>query len=939
MPNQSPNLPEPPMSELMRTHRALCSSFVSDELFRHAFGAGRANIGTVARYLATPIADRPVLSYYFDPGYYRDMHPDVAAADIDPLLHFIESGLVEERTPHPLVDIKYILSQDSGLLGIPPQIELLVELLEYDLAIPSPYFDPAHYRAELGPNAPSNALLRHFLTAGLWGRHKPNAWLDLYWYSEYHIDCPKDPYSALRHFIQTGDPEGRAASRDFDGRQYLLRNPDVAAAGVPPFRHFVTQGRLESREATPLLVPAAPARSAAPPDVGLPFAVEPAEALARDADLRARVATMRQVRKDHVAATPPPQVRSLTPADDIAILEFPAAPAPRVSILIPVYNELDVTVECLLALQQDLPETSIEVVIADDCSTDPDISRLADVPNLVYLRQAENAGFIRNCNAAFAACRGDYVLLLNNDTQVMPGAIDRMVAVLDTDATIGAAGPKLIYPDGRVQEAGCYIRPNGESGMVGLFADPAEGGYCYDRDVPYCSGAALLVRRALIGENGAGKTEVGETLFDEAFRPAYCEDADLCLRLIAAGHRIRYVSGAVVMHHLSVSSNRQSVTRKLRTITRNQQVLAERWGDLLRGMDQVRTLAFYLPQFHPTPENDLWWGRGFTEWTNVTKARPSYVDQYQPHLPSDLGFYDLRAPEALRAQAELAARYGMDGFCVYYYNFGARRVLHRPMDVVRANPDIPFNWCLCWANENWTKHWDGGSREILLEQSYEDETLRSIVADAVEQARDPRYIRVNGKPLFLVYRVLLLPDAPHFAALCRDAFAQAGFPGVHLVYVESMEAVDRGIRPADLGFDACVEFPPQNRAAPSAAPVEILKQDWSGSRYDYPETVLNFLRRDSVPYPRYPAVFPSWDNTARQPLRGHSFDGVSPEAFRVYVEEKIEEVRQFHMGGERLLFVNAWNEWAEGAHLEPDIAYGHRWLEALRDALAAKRWA
>jgi len=199
-----------------------------------------------------------------------------------------------------------------------------------------------------------------------------------------------------------------------------------------------------------------------------------------------------------------------------------AVEAPRVSILMPVYNELDVTVECLLALQQSLPEAAIEIIVADDCSTDPDVQRLAEVPGLVYLRQDTNAGFIGNCNAAFGRCRGEYVLLLNNDTQVMPGAIDLLVAALDADATIGAAGPKLIYPDGRVQEAGCILKRNGEAGMVGLFADPKEGGYCYDRDVPYISGAALMVRRGL----------VGETLFDPVFKPAYCEDADLCLRLI-----------------------------------------------------------------------------------------------------------------------------------------------------------------------------------------------------------------------------------------------------------------------------------------------------------------------------------------------------------------------------------------------------------------------
>jgi GT2 family glycosyltransferase len=616
------------------------------------------------------------------------------------------------------------------------------------------------------------------------------------------------------------------------------------------------------------------------------------------------------------------------PRQAIARLRFSAAEAPKLSILIPVFNEIAATAECLAAIAESMTAIGAalpcEVVVADDCSTDPDIALLAGVPNLVYLRQPRNAGFIRTCNAAFTQCRAPYVLLLNNDTQVMQGAIERMVAVLDENPDVAAVGPKLVYPNGRLQEAGCFIRANGESGMVGLFADPAERGYCRDRDVIYCSGAALMFRREL----------AGPVLFDEAFLPAYCEDADLCLRFIAAGFRIRYAHEAVVVHHLSMSTNRQSAARKQRLVTRNQQILCERWAHLLGKLDRIRTIAFYLPQFHPTEENDLWWGAGFTEWTNVVKAQPSYAGQYQPHLPADLGFYDLRSRDALMRQAALAQRYGIEGFCVYYYNFGSRRVLSQPLDAVRADPSLPFHWCLCWANENWTKHWDGGSREVLLAQSYDDATLAAVIADAVAHAADPRYLRVDGRPLFLVYRPFLLPDPLGFAARCREAFAAAGFSGVHLVGVESMEAVDETKRPQDYGFDAAVEFPPQGLAVPAERSADVIKPGWTGYRYDYPATVAAFCERDGAAYTRYPAVFPSWDNTARQSLRATSFDDCTPEAFRVYIEAKIEEARRFLVGEERLLFVNAWNEWAEGAHLEPDTGYGHRWLEALRDAVA-----
>jgi GT2 family glycosyltransferase len=915
------------MNTLMETHRALCSVFVDDDLFRRMLGAGRSDLGTVMRYLSAPVADRPALSMYFDAAFYVAGNPDVSASGMDPLLHFLRTGLAEQRSPHPLIDLDFIVGRDPFALGEPATAEALTELLEYDLAQPSAYFDPAFYQRQLGTAAPAHGMLRHFLGQGLDAGRQPNAWMQTAWYAAHNGDAPDAPYAALCHFIAIGDPEGRSAGPDFDGLVYWSRYQDVAQARIAPLRHFLTQGREEGRTAAMVARPA-PAIPAATPAPGDPVPYDAAEARAADADLRARVVAMRQARKDRVRATAPSMLSSMEPLDDIAAMQFPAAPAPLVSILIPVFNELDFTVECLLALLEDRPATAYEVVIGDDCSTDPNVAALAGIGNLVVVRQPANAGFIANCNAAFAACRGAYVLLLNNDTQVQPGAIDRMVAALDADPALGAVGPKLIYPNGRVQEAGCYIRPDGSSGMVGLFAQADEGGTCYDRDVTYCSGAALMLRRAAIGD----------MLFDPIYRPAYCEDADLCLRLLAGGWRVRYLHEAVVVHHLSVSSNRQSITRKLRGITRNQQTLATRWAPLLDRLDRVRTIAFYLPQFHPTPENDLWWGPGFTEWTNVVKARPGYAGQYQPHLPADLGFYDLRQADTLRRQAALAARYGIDGFCVYSYNFGERRVLSQPLEVVRANPNIDFHWCLCWANENWTKHWDGGSREILLEQAYDQATLDSIIADAVDQAADRRYLKVDGRPLFLVYRPLLLPDAPAFARDCRAAFAAAGFPGVRLVYVESMEAVDRGLRPADLGFDASVEFPPQGRAVPSTASAEIVRPGWRGHRYDYVETALAFIGRDSVPYRRYPAVFPSWDNTARQPLAGTSFDAASPEAFGVYVEEKIDEIRNYLIGEDRLLFVNAWNEWAEGTHLEPDTGHGHRWLEALRDALAAKSW-
>ncbi len=916
------------MEALIRAHRLLCSRFVSEELFRAAIGGPRADVNAVAAYLRLPVAERPNVSLFFDPEYYNAIGPAPLPADEDRLLHFLDTGIVELRAPHPLIDLRFIVSRNPLLIGEIPSPDGLMDLLDYDLSDPSPYFSVDFYASQFGAIAgptPDAGLLRHFLTQGAQAGRRPNAWLDPGWYRSQHDDVPQDAWQAVRHFILYGDREGRNPGPDFDAAHYRHRYPDAVISGIPPLLHFLAYGTPD-RETAPdravtTIARLRPTGHAMPTDAALLWA--------EDARMREGVAEARQRRKDWAHVAPPTLIQSCDNAADLAALRFAKPRKPRVSVLIPAFNECAITLECLMALAAANLSAGVEIVLADDASTEPAMAKFARVPGLVVLRHAENLGFLASCNAAFAKCRGEYVLLLNNDTQIMPTAIAAMVEALDADAGLGAVGAKLIYPNGRLQEAGCYIRPNGSTGMVGLFADPAEAGYNRDRDVAYCSGAALMLRRAL----------VEGPLFDPAFRPAYCEDVDLCLRLRAAGHRIGYVHRAVVVHHLSISTGRESETLRQQTAMRNQQRLTERWGDTLREMDRVRVLAFFLPQFHPTPENDLWWGRGFTEWTNVARAQPSHAGHYQPHLPADLGFYDLRLPETLHAQAALARRYGVEGFVIYHYNFGERRMLHRPLDVLLANPDIDINFCLCWANENWTRHWDGGAREILLEQRYDDATLNAVIADAVRTACDARAITVAGKPLFLVYRPLSIPNPQEFATACRTAFAAAGFPGVYLAYVESMEVVDVEITPAQLGFDACVEFPPHRRAEPQTAAVEVIKLGWAGYRYNYTRTAQNYITRETAPFQRHPAVFPSWDNTPRQPRHGSSFDDASPEAFRVYVEEKIEEIRAFQMGEERLLFVNAWNEWAEGAHLEPDSGYGHRWLEALHAALLRQAFA
>jgi lipopolysaccharide biosynthesis protein len=349
-------------------------------------------------------------------------------------------------------------------------------------------------------------------------------------------------------------------------------------------------------------------------------------------------------------------------------------------------------------------------------------------------------------------------------------------------------------------------------------------------------------------------------------------------------------------------------------------------------------LAFYLPQFHPIPENDAWWGLGFTEWTNVAAARPLFRGHYQPHIPADLGFYDLRTPETRMAQAELATQYGIDGFCYYHYWFGGKRLLERPFDEVlrSGEPSIPF--CLAWANENWTRRWDGFEHEILMRQDYEkneDEHAQWLA----KAFRDERYIRIDGRPLFLVYRARQLPDPVRTTRLWRDEARAAGVGEIFLCCVEAHS--DERVDPASIGFDAAVEFAPDFSILANSREMRryeaARRLPWLGSRslavFDYERVMAAMLAKPPPRYTRFPCVTPGFDNSSRrhEPV---ILTKSTPEAYRRWVEHAARHAPR-SPGGDSLVFVNAWNEWGEGAHLEPCQRWGRGYLEAHRDARAA----
>lgn len=348
-------------------------------------------------------------------------------------------------------------------------------------------------------------------------------------------------------------------------------------------------------------------------------------------------------------------------------------------------------------------------------------------------------------------------------------------------------------------------------------------------------------------------------------------------------------------------------------------------------MNKVKPIAFYLPQYHHVKENSQWWGKGFTEWTNVAKAKPNFPDHYQPHVPKDLGFYDLSNVEVMREQARMAELYGVFGFCFYFYWFNGRRILEKPLDQY-VTSDIDYPFCFCWANENWTRTWDGLDKEILLAQNHTPEDDLDLIRYLIPIFQDERYIKVDGKPMFIIYRVDLFPDIKNTVRIWREEAKKAGFEDIHLSAVQFYGIDD----PTEWGFDSAIEFPPHKFFTPENRPSNmpnITNPSFSGGIVDYPKVVAQGIQAKSKDYTWYRGIIPSWDNTARRQNNPHSIINSSPALYRYWLRYLVDYTENTNSEHNQFIFINAWNEWGEGCHLEPDLKNGHAYLEATSTAV------
>jgi lipopolysaccharide biosynthesis protein len=357
-------------------------------------------------------------------------------------------------------------------------------------------------------------------------------------------------------------------------------------------------------------------------------------------------------------------------------------------------------------------------------------------------------------------------------------------------------------------------------------------------------------------------------------------------------------------------------------------------------MPKIKVLAINLPQFHPFEENNKWWGKGFTEWTNVTNSKPQFNGHNQPQLPADLGFYDLRLQEARNAQAELAKEYNIDGFCYYHYWFTGKRLMAEPIDEILKNkkPDFPF--CYFWANEVWSRRWLGEEKDILIEQKYSEEDDLAHAEWLVESFKDERYIKINNRPVFLIYKPWDLPTARKTFEIFENVCKKNGILKPFFVASNSHDSTKN---PYELGFDHIIHFQPK---------LQVLSEFWKDGPtlkklvrnlmqgifsaslkvYDYSqykERVKNF----KFDYKGFPCVLVGFDNTAR---RGKNAIVLTNQNVADYKESLIlakNAVADFPEE-EQIVFINAWNEWAEGNHLEPCRTFGRAFLEATREVFS-----
>lgn len=639
-----------------------------------------------------------------------------------------------------------------------------------------------------------------------------------------------------------------------------------------------------------------------------------------------------------------------------------------VDVVVCVHNSPDDVARCLhsLALARD---GRTRIIVVDDGSDTPTRAiidkHLSKHPSDLLIRHKSPRGYTKSANVGMRESRADYVVLLNSDTIVPQGWVAALVHAGESDRDIGIVGPLSNAASWQsvpyaTTDSGDYAINELPTWMsvddVAAVCAKIPGSTVYRSSV--VNGFCFAIKRRAI--------ELIGYLDEDAFPQGYGEENDYCLRLMEAGMSCGFTLSTYVYHAKSKSFNherrrilseegwnqlvekhgKEVLARVVNEMKDNSALArARNWFNALTTTRNppVNVIAFYLPQFHSFDFNDAHWGAGFSEWRNVVKAQPRFDEHYQPRLPGELGYYDLRTTETLDAQGRLANQYGVFGMGIYYYRFGSERLMSAPTDRLLQTPRIGPRFFYVWANEDWTRAWDGRTKDIIKKQDHSFTTIRQIAYDIAEAAADSRYIRIEGRPVFMIYQLNLLPDPLGMIQYLRESVRD--ILGIELVIGTTWNPKFRS-EWEDL-VDFIVQFPPHRTPRLSQRmlmPRESVRGA-SEMHADYLESYDEVAAQSIAAMDTYgklaPGVCPDWDNSARRAKNANILVGATPAKFERWTKEAATKAATKYLDGKLpapLLFVNAWNEWAEGAVLEPTEKHGRLYLDALRRGVFADKF-
>lgn len=700
------------------------------------------------------------------------------------------------------------------------------------------------------------------------------------WYIANYKDVESISLPAIDHFMRFGLLMGRNPGPDFDTRFYLAENIDVAKSGMPALLHFIRHGKSEGRAATSRNRQSSTGNCESTDCTG----TMPLSVTQRAANPQKWIWRL---------ATDAFMLRGLEPLSNVAVV-INAESATHWQAAMATIEQID-------------SPSGLDLFFLG--SSNVDLSKISSkVRSISHLGPADEAGNARGF-VRFA-------------TSGAPDAYDALLWISPVDSEPGEDLTMLAKASAHLLEeknwgcVGVAARDlkslGGEQLLATIRTVMPRIGLTPIVDHPVVVGGAIWIRPFLLRALGPSVRPFEMTSgSDNNTFPGRLT----VLSVLALSAR----EGAMDIYGWPPETNRPVAAKALPATTIDR---------------QVKAVAFYLPQFHPIPENDKWWGKGFTEWSNVVRGQQLFRHHYQPRVPADMGYYDLRLEDTLVAQTNLAREFGIHGFCYYYYWFNGKKLLNQPIEQMARSSRADGGFCVCWANENWSRNWDGQNRHVLLKQEYSLESNVALIRELIPMMKDPRWIRYNGRPVMVVYRISIIPNWLETAQLWREECRRAGLGEIHLCAVrfglESLEG-----HPEVHGLDSYVLFPPHEAARVDLRDkVQDLHKDFRGEIFEYSAVVEGDIKKHENGYawPVHRGTMLAWDNTARRLTDSRIFHGATPYGFRRWMKSLLGQEMQFNKSPESLVFINAWNEWAEGTYLEPDQRWGRSNLAAFRSA-------